>query len=417
MSNLFFVALMIGASALGFVRTLLAGLLLSQDQFGLYTAVIGAVALAGMMVSFGIVEATTKLYPRLWVAGRIELIWQDATRIALRQGVVIAALAAGGAVLAQAGVLNVAVWLVALLGLFVWFQVLMAISAAILRAVGSVALLQTFATVRGAIPLVLVGAVLHHHDWEVAVIAETGAAGLIAAAGLTIVHRRKSRTPQARGGGSADDKLPRRSNADGRTLYFANLCSSSIALGDRALVAALLGPAAGGAYSVIALLVQSGALLTGILSQKIGPEIIRAIHQGDSIQVTLERLRFPVMVLAHVAALALALLIGGQVVSAALADFLGERGIGVAALGLGAVLFVLQGFMVVEFVLIAADNEGVLLAASMAALVVCAAGFAVSYGLTLPLEAYIASGVAARLAQIGVLSRGIYRAVARPVPE
>lgn len=401
MAKILFLIAMLLASALNFARFAFSALILPQADFGIYTAIVGAVGLTSILISFGLVEATTKLYPRLWVSGRRGEVWQDAKSTARMTGLRVSALAAVALVIVQTGLvdrLGIGSGTVLVLAVFVWTTSLLGICAAIIRAVGSVALLQSFAFIRGLLPLTLVAVAVYSEDWFLAILAEAVGAALVVTIGAILVRRAMTRA--APGDAEAAETGLERDNRGGREVFFANLMSSSILLGDRAVITALLGPAVGGAYGVIALVVQAGNLLMNILSQKFGPDIIRAIHTGASLPTALKYLRFPAIILG-LAALGVAVVLTlGRMAVPEVADYLDARGIGQTAILLAATLVFLQIFLLLEFAALAINNERGVLRSSALALSTCAIGFALAFWQGWPLEAFIFSILLARIAQI-----------------
>ncbi len=113
-----------------------------------------------------------------------------------------------------------------------------------------------------------------HHGWQGAIAGEAlaGLLALLAARlGIRQAFAGAPSQPAARQLGSTTVD-----RAGGNRLYWATLSSSSTSLGDRALINALSGPAIAGTYGVLALIFQIGQLLVNILSQRVGPLIIKA---------------------------------------------------------------------------------------------------------------------------------------------
>lgn len=375
MGNLFFLLAMIFASSLNFAKALIVAGGLAQIDFGYYSAFIGALALTATLLSFGQIEATTKLYPRLWAEGQYRAVFTDAKACAL---VMMKRTLAAAMVLYLAKLSPIPIFphfdfpilLIAAMSLFIWFSALLMLTTAVLRSIGSVAFFQIFALARGVFPLALVSAVLFSKNWEIIFVAEALATGLTVLFGVMLIRR------SAKGAASEifnfDQNRPRqkRNNAEGRDLYFANLSSSALQLGDRALVTAITGPLAGGTYAVIALIVQAGNLLSGIISQKVGPEIIRACHRGLAIRKTLSFLRFPIFIMLLAAVGIFLFLSVGPMFNSSLKVFLESRSIGVDFIFLGSILVFLQVFLVFQFPLIAVNNEKQVLKAGLGAFLV-----------------------------------------------
>lgn len=401
---------MFASAGLGAVRPFMAALILPQSDFGYYTSIIGLVGFASMLVSFGTVEATTKLYPRLWEGGHRLAIWQDAFATFRTIGLWLLLPLLLGLSLSYFGLIAIGTFPILLLCLFTWLSVLLNLLASMIRATHSLALLQTFSFLRSAIPLAAVGLALFWADWFIAIAAETLAATLTGLAAAFLVHRRLKSA-------SAETQKHRedRNNADGRILYFANLLSSSISLVDRAIVTAILGAVQGGAYGMAALVVQAGSLLIGIISQKVGPEVIRHVYQGASLQSALDYARFPLGALVLAACLMLAAYFAGIMFLPELGASLLDCGIGPLAVVLAAILIILQIYMLFQFFLLAMDDETSVFYSGAAGVAIFASGVFLAWYFAWPMEAFLASMVAARLVQIIVAAECLRQKImARP---
>ena len=75
---------------------------------------------------------------------------------------------------------------------------------------------------------------------------------------------------------------------NGFLLFVAGLLASAPVYLDRAFVAAVLGPAIVGTFAFLMLFVMSANTLTGIVAQKIGPQLIKMEHFGDSIDAQIK---------------------------------------------------------------------------------------------------------------------------------
>lgn len=383
------------SAGLGAVRPFMAAITLPQSDFGYYTSIIGLVGFGSMLVSFGTVEATTKLYPRLWVGGHRFAIWQDAFATFRKIGLWMLAPLFLGLALSYFGIIPIGIVPIFLFCFFTWLSVLLNLLASMIRATNSLGLLQTFSFLRSAIPLVVVGLALFWTDWFVAIAAETLAAAMT---GLTMgfLIYRQLKTANV----ESEMDLEERNNSGGRTLYIANLLSSSISLVDRAIVTAILGAVQGGAYGMAALVVQAGSLLIGIISQKVGPEVIRHVYRGASLQSALVYSRFPIVALVFAACSMLAVYFCGIVLIPEFSTFLVSRRIGHLAVFLAAVLVVLQIYMLFQFFLLAMDDERSVLGSGAASVVIFASGVLLAWWFAWPMEAFLISMIAARLAQI-----------------
>ena len=72
------------SSAVTLLRGFVLAAILDIGDFGLYAVTIGSVAFCGILVSVGSIEATWKVFPRLWVRGLESRIVQQSRAIDLR---------------------------------------------------------------------------------------------------------------------------------------------------------------------------------------------------------------------------------------------------------------------------------------------------------------------------------------------
>lgn len=269
-----FFAWMIFASALGFLKLLLAAHVLSTADFGHYTSVLGGGLLASSLLSVGLVEGTIKLYPRLWQAGRPDDIRTDSAVIGRRLAArfaVAATLLCGSASLMDLGYGPLPFLLGAGVGLGTAF---LALQASMIRAVDSASLLQTFSVRRAVVTLLAVCAGGWLFGWTGALAGEAVAAILTVAVtwGLVRSHFVRASRPCEHDKGAEEA-------SGGGTLYVSMFVTSATTQLDRGLVNATSGPVMAGTYSFVSLLTQAGLLLMNILTQRVGPAVIRTHHE------------------------------------------------------------------------------------------------------------------------------------------
>lgn len=386
---------MLSGAALGAMRSVLVALFLLQGDFGYYSSFIGASAFCAMAISFGKVEATTKLYPRLWSVGETQQIKRDAIATAQFIGGLVFALS----VIAMAIVLyqriEIPVLVILIFGIYVWLNITINILASMIRASDNLTILQVFGLVRGVVPLVLVGLALWKGGWFAAAIAETMASALTLFFGSLMYFYFTSSAAKP-----TFKPIEKRNDASGRIIYLANFFTSSTSTADRPIVTSALGAEQGGAYGILALIIQSGSLLIGVISQKVGPEIIRAAYVGSDFRGLLNQLRFPFITQGLVAiTIFLTYRLGIEYV-APFREFFSNHAIGTNSVALASILTFLQLHMIFQFVLIAVDDERTLLLAGIA----CAATYFLCVGgvwlYKLPIEAYLIAGILARCIQI-----------------
>jgi O-antigen/teichoic acid export membrane protein len=391
-----FFLLMLIASGFGLAKLVVLAKVLEPAAFGEFVTLLGAGALSGVLLSFGTVEATVKTYPRLWALGRAQEIRASARAAATKLAVRFAVL---GGLAAAAGAFGLlpygapALLLTSVIGLATAYMSLM---TSVMRAADRSAAVRDLTLARNAFALVLAIAAGWLFSWEAALLGE--AAGAVAAILIVLRDARGVLdTPTART--DSAETTPLRVETTSWRLYFAYLLSAAIALGDRAAVNAAAGPAAAGAYGVVAIVFQGGQILTNILVQRIGGIVIKGRADDGAPPPALSSL----LAAAGISAAAAVVVLLGVQATGFPAAIWDRYAISPLALVLAGAIAGLQIFSIVEFHLLARDAEARVLAASGLAAVTAAAGFSISAVIDGPLEAYIGSVLAARLAQLVVL--------------
>ncbi|ODT77406.1 MAG: hypothetical protein ABS76_26840 [Pelagibacterium sp. SCN 64-44] len=400
------------ASALGFGKMLALAQILHPANFGAYVSLFGLATLAGMILSFGQVEATTKHFPRLWAVGEKREIPRHARRIALSQAARFVALGLIAAILAgmvDLGFDPLFALVTAALGLA---TSLLALMASIFRASENIRALQNFTVVRSLLALIASCAGGFAFGWQGALL------GDVVASAFSLAFA----TLQARVLIRASEDTPHTTIAEpleangGKRLYAANILSSSISLVDRSLVNLALGAAAAGTYGVIALLYQVGQITMGILTQRVGPLIIKAKFTGSN---TVSGLAIFRKALLGQAVLALGLILGMFLLQRLgfPPGFFEKYSISALAILLAGGISLMQIYQLLEFVLISKDLEHAVLTASGASSMVFAVGCLLAWRFGLSVEGFVAAVFLARLVQVGLLLHAILaNPNARPVP-
>ncbi len=383
---------MLVASALGFIKVMALAKLMPPASFGNYGTVLGVAILSATLLSAGKVEGTIKFYPRLWVAGDLAGTRQHAVGVA---GTLTWRFALVVGLLCLAATLfdiGYSPWVFLIGGLLGFANALATVMASLIRATGSARLLQSFSFRRAAIALPLSCGLGVTAGWTGALVGDAVATALTLVTCARAVGRHfpagEGPTPTDHGGGVR--------------LYIATLFSSTTGLADRAIVNLALGPAAAGAYGVIALMVQVGQLTSNIVAQRVGPAVIKAFHSGEGRGTGLRTLVVPCTGL-----VALAVLLIGAMLAMWRFDlppgFLSDYGIGPMAIWLGGALVALQIFSLMEFLLIARDQERYILLAGGVAAGAFFALFGLAAFMHWPVEAFIAAAVKARGLHVALL--------------
>ncbi|MDQ8030990.1 MAG: hypothetical protein REJ50_03165 [Bordetella sp.] len=391
-----FFALMLAASALGFVKFLTLAKIMPGAAFGDYVSIVGVAMLSASVLSFGAIEGTVKRYPRLWVAGQRAAIGSDARSILVRVTLRFLAVA-----VLLAAINDVFGWsysrLDVVIGtLFGLGTALQALMASLLRAVDRASALASFSLARSSFAFVaaITGGALA--GWEGALTGEVLACVVSLAQGRWIALRAYRDLPA--GSGEMAEQVPENRH-DGLRLYLANTLSSVTGLGDRAFVNAALGAAAAGSYGVLAMVFQVGQLLVGILAQRIGTTFIKASYAGNTGYDAVRRIW---LVFAGL------LLVSGGMVGTLLllerlnwpASFFDKYTLSPLSIILAGGVAAMQIYTVIEFYLLSRDQENGVLAASIIGAILLVGCFIIGSHNAWPLEWFIGSVFLAKAAQL-----------------
>ena len=396
---------MMSASSLGFLKLLLLASLLDAESYGRYVVIFGIATLAGAIVSFGLIERTIKLYPRSWATGDRASVLVDARRVARLVAYRFALL--GLAV----GVATFAGWVpyptsqivcVCLLGLG---AASLSLFASIYRAVGSRLLLQKFSFWRSGVACIsaLLGG--WAFGWVGAILGDVFAAAITLGHSAVVLNKvftecSGEEKPQGVIRDGADS-----SSGHGK-LYVANMLSAITIMTDRALVGISLGSAAAGAYGLIMLLPQVFQMVVNVVSQYIGPLIIKSVYIGRRSDSALSTLGLQGVILAVLSVLVVfgALFIKHLAIFNA---FFVKYDVSDTSVILAGFIAAGQIYSLIEFHLIARDGEGRILVSSLFAASTFFCLFALADYFTLQVEYFIAAVAIARWLQVLMLVMGL----------
>ncbi|WP_029029508.1 hypothetical protein [Salinarimonas rosea] len=391
-----FFLLMLIASGFGLAKLVVLAKVLEPAAFGEFVTLLGAGALSGILLSFGTVEATVKSYPRLWTLGQAQEIRASARAAATTLAVRFAVLGVMAAAAGAFGLLPYSASALLLMSVIGLATAYMSLTTSIMRAADRSTAVRNLTLARNAFAFILVVIGGWMFSWEAALLGEA----ISAVAALFVAGRELTAVlfgPSARSG--TTEPAPFRVEATSWRLYFAYLLSAAIALGDRAAVNAAAGPAAAGAYGVVAIVFQGGQILTNILVQRIGAIVIKGRADDGAPPPALSSLLAAAGISAA-AAIVVLISVKATGFPAAIWD---RYAISTLALVMAGAIAGLQIFGIVEFHLLARDAEGRVLAASGFAALTAAAGFYLCAVADAPLEGYIGTVLAARLAQLVIL--------------
>ena len=279
-----YVSIMAIAAGLSLVRGFFVAGILDLSSFGLYVTVVAVGMFSSLLVSFGETERTLKAFPRFWVARHcnevIKRAEQSSKLMIRRAGVVLILLLTCVVVddlrsLSYTGILVVLVALSAAVA---------SLYASAIRATGEVDLLARNTLVRALIVIVLgvLGAYLY--SWQGAILGEV----LGTLLGILITrHSVIRQTMQADQSNEVVDENDGVKIASDRGLwfFFAALFASAPVYLDRAFVATVFGDATVGTFGFLMLFVTGANTFTGIIIQKVGPNLIKMEYVGNSVAV------------------------------------------------------------------------------------------------------------------------------------
>ena len=266
------------ASGLGFLKMIVLAIVLEPHDYGRYVSIFGLATLFGAIFSFGIIERTIKMYPRYWIDGRLGAILRDARNII-------------NLLLSRFGILaSISILISFFLTLtFSWIEIfsifllaflsaLLALLASLYRAAGSKKALENFSIARGLSILVLGFLGGFFFESTGAIFGDIFGSIIVLFYSLFVIKRLYSHRHVKVSKNRLADKVQTENFIGHGKLYFANLFTGSTSMLDRALISANLGPSLAGSYGFIMLIPQIFQMLINIISQLIGPKIIKSNH-------------------------------------------------------------------------------------------------------------------------------------------
>lgn len=275
-----FLSLMALAAGISLLRGFAVAALIETPAFGVYAAVYGVGAFGSILISGGRVELTQKMYPRLWTDGQYAPLLSSADRVAsvlaLRAAGFAMALAAAAALLGRTGLIGPAV----AAAFLSWAMTTLSLYSSAHRAsrdlssMGSVTLQRSAA----AVALGCIGAWLA--SWPGALAGEM--IGSFIGAGLS--RRMVVRLSASNAGGAPSPAAAAEvARAGERWLFAAGITAAVPVYLDRLFVAHRWGVEAVGRYGFLMLLVTGANVVTGIVAQKVGPQLVHMRRSGAAV--------------------------------------------------------------------------------------------------------------------------------------
>ncbi len=394
---------MLLASSLGIIKLFTLALLLSAPDYGHYVAIFGLSTLAGAILSFGSVERTIKLYPRFWVEGRNSEILADARSVLQKLFIRFISLGTAGFFITYLDALPFNWIEVVYLCLLGFASACLALFASLFRATSLRRALQNYSLWRSALACLLALAAGWSMGWIGALTGDILAASITIVSAIFTLRRLYSKPVETLRRDRDINEKQAVENGHG-SLYIANMLTSSTSMADRALVGAILGASSAGSYGFIMLIPQVFVMLVNIVSQYIGPLIIKFTHLHHQDESRISAIGMQGAILAALAVLCVIAALAGQHLPF-INQLFEKFTISDAALIFAGVIAAGQIYGLIEFHLIALDGEHFILSASMLAtalLITLLVVGAIQH--ILSVEYFIGAAAAARWFQVGVLA-------------
>lgn len=373
-SGIFF-ATMALASAISLLRGFVVAGVLDPAAFGTYVVIVAAGTFGSNLLSFGRVEATWKEFPRLWIAGERQQVRERAD--AVMRMLAARALYACIAIIVMSRIFdNVDLGMSAVAGVAVALGVACtSVYASVLRASYDLGRLGQAALYRAGLALLLAAIGAGIASSVGALIGEV----LAAAAGV-VVSRRLLSAAMAHASDAAIENLPRATERDGpaggRWLAAAFLVGAVPFYLDRLFVASSFSPQEAGTYGFLMLFASGAAAAVGVITQKLGPQLLREERAGATVPAQLR------LVLRWAGAFCVACVIGMSLTSwlllAGPAQILGGRyALSTELIAVISLLCCVQVTVMFDWILISRDREHqVFLVAAVFLAAACSAALA-----------------------------------------
>lgn len=400
---------MLLASALGLIKFLILAHIMTPVDYGQYVALFGVAAMLSVVMSFGQIEGTTKLYPRWWIESKAPKILMHARGVSL----ILAKRFALAMILALAvvsyGQFSYSFGDIFLIGVLGLLTALLALIASLYRAIGSPRALQKFNVYRSSFAFVLSIIGGWALGWQGALAGDLTSCILIFIYAIYQVRMLCVLHTQSPVILSSNIESPTAVTDSGAShLYLSNLFISSTTLLDKAWIGAALGASMAGAYSVIALIPQIAQLIVNIVAQYVGPLVIKFAHLKHDDKSRISALWFQAVLLIIFSTFLTCCALFAKRIPY-IESFFMKYEISDLSLIFAGSLAATQIYGLIEFHLIAQDRETDILKGSLSGWVLFVSLFAVATWQSLGLEWFIASAVLSKLLQVLILQRAYSR--------
>lgn len=364
-----YLAIMLLSASLGLIKIFILSALFLPPEFGGFISLFFASSFSAVLLSFGSLEATIKIYSRLWADEKKELISKSALALSLvlfRRYIIFSAALAAIVLVVSSGFNLIDVMLVSALGYGIALSMLV---ASLFRTSYSVAHQKKFYLFKSFSSFICVIFLAWMFSWQAALLGE------VLAIILLLLYSSGLLTELGFSFSTARAKLPsdllRRG---GGRLYFSNLISAAISQLDRVVVRQGLGLEKAGAYGVVSIIYQVSAILVNSIAQRVGVYFIQENHKEVGDQKKIAGVLLCCIVFSVVLGLSLygAYILLGDI--SFIATYLERYHISSDMVMCGCAIAVLQIYSLLEFYLISHDRESDVLVANIFCLVVFSSG-------------------------------------------
>jgi hypothetical protein len=285
-----YMSLMSLASAISLLRGFFVAGLLDVSSFGRYATLVATGMFFSSLLSFGEIEKTIKFFPRLWLSGHhFEVLkaTDKSVKVLFSRVALIGYLLLGCFFLgvmvegAKSGLLVVVVALNAAIA---------SIYASAIRATGNTNILARNTFIRSLIVLLLASFGATYYSWYGAILGEAIGFQLGALVTRYSLSKQTKRImndlPQLK----SDE--PIMTGKEGKYwLFVATLCVAVPTFLDRAFISSVYDHLTVGTLGFLMLFVTGASTLTGIITQKVGPQLVKMQHTDEQL---INQLRYSV---------------------------------------------------------------------------------------------------------------------------
>jgi hypothetical protein len=397
MANRIFFILMALSSALALLRGFALAGVLTVDSFGRYAMLFAIGTFGASLLSFGMIERSYKRFPRLCADGHLATALVEADKIVVKLGI-------------RALIVAISCWAVlSLAGRSEWqlasiIAVAVAFSAAVQsayvslqRADGALTAIGIASFGRAAITLVFGACGAFLLGWNGALLGEIsgGLLGGWISRFYIKANIGSDRILAENGIGDASIALEQK-----ELWTFAGFLGAAIPLYlDRTFVTMLLGHKATGTYALLMLFVMGIYTATAIVSQKVGPELVRMQQRGVSGALQLRALSKWCVGLSAFGVTGM-LMVGWVLIDGPMQSYAARYDLEWTLLFAAALLAALQISHLLEWMLLAHDAERSVFIATTVLLLSLAAAIMVAFQAQVDLVALVWLFASAKLTQL-----------------